>query len=126
MSGKYNSNQHRKWTRFNNLPSGKELGLDKCHWLLNVEGQPHAIYNISPYTGYFDFCIDEDGTCISAMKFDHDEGYYYENESYTLFEYEGNNLEEWETGVEEFERHQKEWGKWKNFVKEYNKFYQIK
>lgn len=123
MSGKYNSKHHKKWTRYKALPNGEEVGLDKFMWLMGVGQDLHPVYNDGPYTGYFNFSID--GNEVFASIYDHDEG-CITGDNECLFEYEGNNLDEWETGIDVFTKHQEKWSKWKTFVEEYRKFYEVK
>jgi len=120
MSGKYNQPHHKKWERYNKLPE-KVLEFEKW-FMFSFKGKVHAAYACSPYTAWFDFTIDEDETTVFATKYDQDEGLIYEDESHCMFEYEGNDPDEW-TSHEVFLRHQEEWKVWKEFVKEYQAFY---
>lgn len=92
------------------------LGLEKFPCVIGKN--EYVMYGYDCYKSYFGFAIDLDGKSICAEVYDHDEGCCREFE--TLFEYEGDDFEEWETDIEEFEQHQKEWKLWKEFVNMYN------
>lgn len=91
------------------------LGLEKFPCVIGEDDS--VMYGYDYYKSYFGFQIDNDDNSVCAEVYDHDEGCCREFE--TVFEYEGDNIEEWEC-KDEFEQHQKEWELWKNFVELYN------